>query len=142
MSGVQQLLSIDEKIQSLNLPITTLRDNLLDPVLDSLVLNNSTITASGSTGNLSIRGAKHVDVLIYVGTATGTPSITFSLEIIEPTSDQVIRTYNGSSLTTEGADYITVDGLTLGTTTKVTYDGVLNGSNYFSGVYCRVVAKR
>ena len=115
---------------------------LLDPVLDELIKNNETIDAAGESSVYNIRGAKHVDVLIYVGATTGSPSITFHLQVIEPTSGKVIRTYDGSQLTAEGADYITVDGLTLGTHVKVTWDGTLDTSNYFSGCFVRIVAKR
>jgi len=130
------------KLQNLDLAITALRDALLDPVLDQPILNNATIDSAGESDILNIRGAKHVDVLIYVGAPTGSPDITFHLQVIEPTSGKVIRTYDGNQLTGEGADWITVDGLTLGTHIKVTWDGTLDSSNYFSGCFVRVVAKR
>jgi len=117
-------------------------DLLEKPLLDELIKNNETIDAAGESETYNIGAAKHVDVLIYVGAVTGSPSITFHLQVIEPTSGKVIRTYDGSQLTAEGADYITVDGLTLGTHVKVTWDGTLDSSNYFSGCFVRIVAKR
>ena len=124
--------------------LTALRDALLDPILDELILNNETIDSSGESAVLNIRGAKHVDVLIYVGTPTGNPSITFHLQIIEPTSGKAIKVYDGNNLTAEGPDCITIDGSngsTLGTHIKITWDGTLDSSNYFSGCFVRVVAK-
>jgi len=112
------------------------------PLLDKLILNDATIDSAGESDILKIKGAKHVDVLIYVGAPTGSPSITFHLQVIEPSSGKVIRTYDGNQLTAEGADWITVDGLTLGTHIKITWDGTLDSSNYFSGCFVRVVAKR
>jgi len=112
-------------------------------ILSKLILNNVTIDSAGESDILNIRGAKHVDVLIYVGAPTGSPNITFHLQVIEPTSGKVIRTYDGTNLTTEGSDYITVgDSGTLGTHVKVTWDGTLDSSNYFSGCFVRIVAKR
>lgn len=125
---VKQLININSKLE--------------DPILDTLILNSATVNSAGDSGNLTIKGAKHVDVLIYVGAPTGSPSIQFHLQVIEPESGKVIRTYDGSTLTSESPDWITVDGLLLGTTVKVTWDGTLNATNYFSGVYCRLVAKR
>jgi len=131
------------KLQNLDIALSAHRDALLDPILDQLILNNATIDSAGESDILNIRGAKHVDVLIYVGTPTGSPNITFHLQVIEPTSGKVIRTYDGTNLTTEGSDYITVgDSGTLGTHVKVTWDGTLDSSNYFSGCFVRIVAKR
>jgi len=135
--------TLSSVLSQLDITISSLRDALLEPTLDTLVLNNATVNSSGDSGNLTIKGAKHVDVLIRVGGITGSPSIQFHLQVIEPTSGAVIRTYDGTSITTANtSDYINVDGLTLGTTVKVTWDGTLDDSNYFSGVFCRVVAKR
>jgi len=133
---------LDEIKTKLDIALSAHRDALLDPVLDQLILNNATIDSEGESNILNIRGAKHVDVLIYVGAPTGSPNITFHLQVIEPTSGKVIRTYDGNQLTGEGADWITVDGLTLGTHIKVTWDGTLDSSNYFSGCFVRIVAKR
>jgi len=140
--GTDKLLTTPDNPPNLDIAISALRDALLDPIVDELIKNNETIDAAGESSVYNIRGAKHVDVLIYVGTPTGSPSITFHLQVIEPTSGKVIRTYDGSSLTAEGPDYITVDGLTLGTHVKVTWDGTLDTSNYFTGCFVRIVAKR
>ena len=126
----------------LDIKISELRDALINPLVDTLILNNATIDAAGESDVIEIKGAKHVDVLIYVGTPTGSPSVTFHLQVIEPTSGKVIRTYDGNTLSAEGADYIMVDGLMLGTHVKVTWDGTLDASNYFSGCFVRLVAKR
>lgn len=140
--GTDKLLTTPDNPPNLDLALTALRDDLLNPTADVLVLSNATVDAAGSSADIAIKGAKHVDVLIYVGPPTGAPSITFHLLVVEPASGNVIRTYDGTTLTAEGADYITVDGLTLGTTVRVTWDGTLDASNYFSGVFCRLVAKR
>ena len=110
-------------------------------VVNELLINNQTINSPGNSETVEISGAEHVDVLIVVGTATGTPSITFHLNVVEQTSGQTIRSYDGSNLTASGTDYITVDGLTLGDRVQVSWDGTLDGSNYFSGVYVRLIAK-
>ena len=141
MDLVGQVLSVDRE-GNLKVADTDLKDALINPILNTLVLENATVNSSGNSADLDIKGAKHVDVLIVVGTPTNSPSIQFHLDVIEPASGQVIRTYDGSTLSAAGTDYITVDGLTLGTTVRVRWDGTLDASNYFSGVYCRVVAKR
>jgi len=120
--------------------------NLVLPVLDRLVISGTTINSSGNSDTYYIGSAKHIDVLIRVGAETGTATIQFHLQVIEPTSGAVIRTYDGTAITDGNtSDYITVDGLTLGTHVKVTWDnggGTLDASNYFDNVYCRIVAKR
>lgn len=141
MDLVGQVLSVDSE-GNLKVTDTDLKDALINPILDTLVLENATVNSPGNSADLDIKGAKHIDVLIVVGTPTNSPSIQFHLDVIEPASGQVIRSYDGNVLTASGTDYITVDGLTLGTTVRVRWDGTLDGSNYFGGVYCRVVAKR
>jgi len=116
------------------------------PTVDELILKNQIVTESGESGAYNIGSAKHIDVLIRVGTETGTATIQFHLQVIEPASGAVIETYDGTAITDgDTSDCITVNGLTLGTHVKVTWDnggGTLDASNYFSGVYCRIVAKR
>ncbi|RLF64173.1 MAG: hypothetical protein DRN30_05715 [Thermoplasmata archaeon] len=112
------------------------------PLVDVVVLNGDRVDSAGSSGQIYIGGARHVDVMISVGTKTGSPSIQFHLDVIDEVSGATIRTYDGNTLSDAGTDYITVDGLTLGTAVQVRWDGTLDGSNYFDGVYCRVVAKR
>ncbi len=119
---------------------TTLQ-SILQP-LNELVLNNATVDSSGNSDNLVINHAKVVEVLIVVGTPTGSPSITFYLDVLEPTSGKVIKSYSSSNLTAEGTDYIYVANDLLGNTVRVRWDGTLDASNYFSGVFVRVVAKR
>ena len=118
--------------------------HVIDPslTLDVMVLRNHSIKSAGQSSIYYIGAAKHVDVLIRVGSPTGTPSITFHLQVIDINSGQVIRTYDGSTLSAEGSDWITVDGLTLGTHIRITWDGTLDASNYFDNVFCRVIAKR
>lgn len=120
--------------------------DLIDPILNRLILEDQVVNSSGSSDIYYIGTAKQVDVLIYAGAETGTATLQFHLQVIEPASGQVITTYDGTEITAgDTADYITVDGLTLGTHVKVTWDGgtgTLDASNYFSGVYCRIVAKR
>ena len=140
--GLAKETTLSNILSQLDITLSALRDYLIDPIVDDLILNNATIDSAGESDIYNIRGAKHVDVLIYVGAPTGSPSITFHLQVIEPTSGKVIRTYDGNQLTAEGADWITVDGLTLGTHVKVTWDGTLDASNYFSGCFVRIVAKR
>ncbi|KCZ71598.1 hypothetical protein ANME2D_02333 [Candidatus Methanoperedens nitroreducens] len=115
-----------------------------EPILDTLILNNATVTAGSSSEPVhTVFDANHADVLIRVGTKTGSPVLTFYLDVIEPTSGATIRTYPGIAISTATtSDYITVDGLTLGTRLKVRYAGTLDADNKFSGVYCRLVVKR
>lgn len=113
-----------------------------EPILNELLFEDATINSPGSSINYEIKGATHVDVLIKVGNAIGSPSLQFHLNVIEPSSGAVIRTYDGSTLTaSDSVDYITVDGLTLGTHINLSWDGTLDSSNYFDGVYVRIVAK-
>lgn len=127
----------------LDITLSTLRDALLDVTLDDLIHNNATVNSTGQSDSLAVKGAKHIDVLIRVGSMTGSPTIQFHVDVIEPTSGAVIRTYDGTSISAaDTSDWITVDGLTLGTYVKVRWDGTLDTSNYFSGVFCRIVAKR
>ena len=127
----------------LDITLSTLRDALLDVTLDDLIHNNATVNSTGQSDSLAVKGAKHIDVLIRVGSMTGSPTIQFHVDVIEPTSGAVIRTYDGTSISAaDTSDWITVDGLTLGTHVKVRWDGTLDTSNYFSGVFCRIVAKR
>ena len=125
-----------------------LKKALNEPIVDVLILNNATINTSGSSAYIGIKGAKHIDLLIDLETITGTPNITFHIKVIERSSGgsatppKVIRTYDGNSLGAAGTDYITIDGLTLGDTIQVTWDGTLDSSNYFSNVYVRLIAKR
>ncbi len=136
--GTDKLLTTPDNPPNLDIALSS----LINPILNTLVLNGATVQSAGDSGLLDIKGAKHVDVLIYVGGVTGSPSITFHLQVIENQSGQVIRTYDGNTLTSAGADYITVDALTLGDTIKITWDGTLSTSDYVTGVYCRVIAKR
>jgi len=111
--------------------------------LNKLIHNNATVNSTGQSDSLAVKGAKHVDVLIRVGSMTGSPTIQFHVDVIEPSSGAVIRTYDGTSINAaDTSDYITIDGLTLGTHVKVRWSGTLDASNYFSGVFCRIVAKR
>jgi len=113
-----------------------------EPILNELLFEDATINSPGSSINYEVKGAIHVDVLIKVGNAIGSPSLQFHLNVIEPSSGAVIRTYDGSTLTaSDSVDYITVDGLTLGTHINLSWDGTLDSSNYFDGVYVRIVAK-
>jgi len=127
----------------LDITLSSLRDALLDVILNNLIHNNATVNSTGQSDSLEIKGAKHIDVLIRVGSITGSPTIQFHVDVIEPTSGAVIRTYDGTSISAANtSDYITIDGLTLGTHVRVSWDGTLDASNYFSGVFCRIVAKR
>ena len=127
----------------LDITLSSLRDALLDVILNNLIHNNATVNSTGQSDSLEIKGAKHIDVLIRVGSITGSPTIQFHVDVIEPTSGAVIRTYDGTSINAANtSDYITIDGLTLGTHVRVSWDGTLDASNYFSGVFCRIVAKR
>ena len=122
--------------------LVDLRDSLINPLLDVEILDNVTIDAAGSSSNYAVKTSKHADLLIKVGAATGSPSITFHVEVIEPTSGAVIRTYDGNSLSAAGADWVTIDNLTMGTYLKVTWDGTLDASDYFSNCYARLITKR
>ena len=114
----------------------------LGVLLNVLVLEGHTINSSGESDTYIIGGAKHVDVLIEVGTATGSPSLQFHLNVVNPFTGTIIRTYDGSTLTSSNStDYITVDGLTLGTHINLSWDGTLDSSNYFDGVYVILIAK-
>ena len=111
-------------------------------LLDVLVLENAKIDSKGNSDAYFNYGATHADVLIYVGSATGSPKVTFYLLVVEPSTGKVIRSYAGSEITAgDTADYITVHGLTLGTHLAVGWDGTLDASNYFEGVYVRLIAK-
>lgn len=115
---------------------------LFDPQLNTLIKSDDIIIANGSSESQNIRGAKHVDVLISVGNPTGTtPTIQFFLDILEETSGETVRTYNGALLSAAGKDYITVDGLTLGQYVKVRWV-VGGGDPSWPDVYTRLVAKR
>lgn len=119
--------------------------DLVFPILDRLILENATVNSASNSDTFYVGSAKHADCLIYLGGETGTATIQFHVDVIEPSSGQVIRTYDGTEMTAVGADYITIDGLTLGTAIRVSWDagtGTLDASNYFTGVYCRLVAKR
>ena len=130
-------------LSQLDITLSTLRDALIDVTLDNLIHNNATVDSTGQSDSLAVKGAKHVDVLIRVGSMTGSPTIQCHVDVIEPTSGAVIRTYDGTSISAaDTSDWITVDGLTLGTHVKVRWSGTLDASNYFSGVFCRIVAKR
>ncbi|MCL7412621.1 MAG: hypothetical protein M8353_03265 [ANME-2 cluster archaeon] len=116
--------------------------SLLDSALNAILKNNEALAANGNSANQNILGAKHVDVLISVGTPTGSsPTIQFYLDVMEETSSAVIRTYNGTLLSAAGVDYITVDGLTLGQYVRVRW--VLGGTTpSFPNCYVRLIAKR
>ena len=134
---------IESILSQLDITLSTLRDVLIDVTLDNLIHNNATVDSTGQSDSLAVKGAKHVDVLIRVGSMTGSPTIQFHVDVIEPSSGAVIRTYDGTSINAaDTSDYITIDGLTLGTHVKVRWSGTLDASNYFSGVFCRIVAKR
>jgi len=121
---------------------TDLKGSILDPVVDVAVLSNATINAPGNSDNIDIKGSKHVDVLIVVGTPTGSPDVTFHLNVIEQSSGEVIRTYDGNQLTAAGTDYITMDDLTSADYINISWDGTLDTSSYFDGCYVRVITKR
>ncbi len=108
-----------------------------------LVLDNATLNAEGQSNDIFIGDAEHIDVLISVGGLVGTAAgLQFELQIIEKTSGAVIYTYKGTSLSSAPVtDYITVDRLTLGDTVRIAWTGTLSTSNYFTGVYVRVVPK-
>jgi hypothetical protein len=120
----------------------TINPDTIDPIVDTLLLSGAVIDSSSNSGNVDIKGARHVDVLIYVGAATGSPSITFYLDVIEPASGETIRSYSSDTLLAAGATWITVDNLLLGTTVRVRWTGTLDALNYFSGCYVRLVAKK
>ena len=117
--------------------------NLMKPVINSLVINNQTVDAAGASSVLDISGSNVVEVLISVGTVTGTPDITFHVQVVESASGAVIKTYDGAALTAAGVDSIIVPATSVkGDTIKVTWTGTLDASNYFANVYCRAIAKR
>lgn len=108
--------------------------------LDKLILDNAIVDSNGHSDVFSIRGADHLDVLIRVGDFHGWSGyIKFFLDIVEASSGEVIRTYDGSVLYDPGnvSDWITVDNLILGTHAQIRWFSAA----YFAGVYCRVVAK-
>ena len=114
----------------------------VEPIVDELLLANATVNSPGESEIIEIAGAKHVDVLIVIGGAVGAPNITFSLDVVEELTGAVIRSYQSNQLAGAGTDYITVEGLTLGTTVKLSWSGTLDGANYFTGVTVRLIAKR
>jgi len=120
--------------------------DVVNHVVDPTVLkihNNATVNAVGKTVPIYIGTAKHIDLLISLGGETGTASIKYHINVIEPVSGVTIRTYDGSELTAVGVDYITVDALTTGDWITVNWStaGTLSSEHYFSAVYVRLVAK-
>jgi len=111
-------------------------------ILNELIHDNATISSAGETADKNIKGATHIDLLISVGGIVGTPSIQFHVDVKEEKSGQTIRTYSGTSLTSAGTDYITIDRLTLGQYIRVRWTGTLDVANYVTGVFVRLIAKR
>ena len=113
-------------------------------ILNGLVKDNEFIKAAGESNLYNVAPFRHVDVLIVVGTETGTAGIQFFVDVVEIASNTTIRTYNGTDLSAAGVDHITIDNLTLGTHIKIRWtagSATLDASNWFDACYVRVVAK-
>ncbi len=123
--------------------VTYTRNVVAEPLVEGMVHNNTIINAVGSSEDIYIGDAKHVEVLIKLGTMTNTATIQYHINAMENNSDTIIRTFDGTILSaTNATDYITVDGFTLSDRINITWTGILNENNFFSGVYCKVIVKR
>ena len=110
--------------------------------IDEMVLNDADVKSAGSSAKISTNYAKELELLIKVGTPTGSPKIQFHIDIIGPDGSSVIKTYDGNTLSAEGTDYIYINNDVAGKKVVIRWDGTLDDSNYFSGVYAELIGKR
>jgi len=122
--------------------------NLISHVKESdavkMIHNDVTINAVGKTVPIFIGDATQVTLLISIGGETGAGTILFKINVIESVSGDTIKTYDGTSLSAIGTDYIFIDSLTLGDYITVEWTagaGTLNGANYFTNVTSRLIVK-
>lgn len=119
-------------------------DILEENVVQKVIKDNATINSSGSSGEIYIGGAHVIELVIKVGSITGTPSVQFHIDIIHPITGDTLKTYDGTVLNSAGAtDYIFIGPSEFkGTYIKIRWDGTLDASNYFSGVFAQLILKR
>ena len=112
-----------------------------------LILNNQTIAATGASGLIETGGASKIELIYSVGANTGgSPSITFAIQVIEPTSGAVISTTSGTAIVAGGGGVGAIALLTAATST-VTGDSVkvtwtIGASNSWANVYARLIVKK
>lgn len=127
---------------------TAINDSNIKQYIDSTVSEanihtNSTITSTGSSSVIDIGGAKHVELLIYVTSVVGTPSVTFSVEVIEPQSGNVITSYDSVAITAAGGYSVVIsESQVSGNKIRVSWNGTIDSLNYVDGVYTTLICKR
>ena len=120
---------------------TSMQTAAQDPI-DELVLNAQTVNAAGTSNTYPISNVSRVELLIVAEGINGSPSLQFHIDVLEPTTNKVIKSYDGTALTAEGVDNIFISNSLLGDTIQVRYDGTLDSSNYFSSVTARLIVRR
>lgn len=127
-----------------DLAVTEIINLATQPKSIIMVHNNVAVKAVGNTVPIYIGNSTHIELLVNLGTETGTAGITYHIDVIESVSDKTVRTYAGTPLSASDAtDTISVDGLVLGDWIKVTWTTAvaLSDTHYFSNVTAKIVVK-
>jgi hypothetical protein len=113
-----------------------------EPWIDILLQNNLTVMTAGNSVNYYIDGKTHVELLIAVGTKVGNPLYTYSLNVVEPTSNKVIFKYDAFCDQSNQTNAILLDEKDVtGTYVSVSWDGRIGPNDYFTNVFSRLIVK-
>ena len=122
---------------------TDIENHISVPALVTMIHNNVTVDAVGKTVPIHIGNSTVVELLVNITGETGTATIQYHINVIEEVSGKTVKTYDGTSLSAAGVDYILISGVTLGDYITVNWSttGSLSGAHYFTGVTARLIAK-
>ena len=110
--------------------------------LDILIHNNQTIITEGKTEIYYIDGRTHIELLISAGNKIGNPYHTYNLNIIEPTSGNIIMSYECFIDKANQTNSIILNDTDLtGTYINISWDGRIDSNNYFTNIYSRLIVK-
>jgi len=134
--------SLPPVLISSNIIVGSIVSTVPYPVTDKLIINNATLTASGSSPTFWIGGGKQIDIGIVISSATGTSlSFYFSLVTIDSSLNVPYANYNTTTFTTAGIYWLTIpQGNFLGDEGFIGYS-ISGTSTALTGTYVRVVVK-